>query len=78
MVTVPTIAVENDQVMVLINAFGDADGYREWLRSAIYAEVRSRKINEITAASIAQRNADVNTYLATLSSVAPPVEEPVV
>ena len=72
----PTISVEDAQLAVLVEAFTDDAGYKEWLRGALRAEVRARKITEITAASIASRNEEVEAYLDGLTSIAPPASEP--
>jgi hypothetical protein len=45
----PTVSVTDDQLALLLEVFGTAQGYTDWLVPAIKAEVRRRKQAEVQA-----------------------------
>ena len=75
MAQLPTITVNDNQLAILVEAFGDQAGYNEWLRNALRNEVRVRRIDSLDKAYQTSRIADVNEYLDTLSDIAPPPPE---
>jgi hypothetical protein len=45
----PTVEVSDDQLTLLLEVFGDAQGYLDWLIPAIITKVKQVKLSEIQA-----------------------------
>lgn len=64
----PTLTVNQAQVDVLLATFGDANGYKDWLKKAIVREVDKRK-------RVAARRAITTDMATDLPDFVDPVEE---
>lgn len=72
MPTLPSLTVTDTQLAKCVAAFGDAAGYKAWLKTALRDEVlrrESRRLDE--AANTAKRDA-----LAAMESELPPPDNP--
>ena len=77
MAQLPTLDVTPAQVQILLDTFGDAAGYKDWLKNAIVREVEKRRRQASRQAARTQIQTDLPDFVDDpIVEPEVPVEEP--
>ena len=72
MPTLPTLTITQPQLDACVAAFGDAAGYKSWLKAAVRDEVMRRKVRELDESANTAKHTALVSFEATLPPADPP------